>query len=105
MIVGLIVAVGSAENPFVGVIQEAVTLLVICLIDRVGLVTVRVSNVVVFVLVTAFGVEVTVGWTVAEGFVTVEGGSTVVLKNVLTDVISIGKSACQTLELGFEGAY
>ena len=39
----------------------------------------RVSNVMVLVLVIAFGVEVTVGWTVAEGFVMVTGGSTVVL--------------------------
>lgn len=61
MAVGVIVAVGSAENPFVGVMQEAVTVLVTCLIDSVGLVIVRVSNVMVLVLVIAFGVEVTVG--------------------------------------------
>ena len=74
--------------------QEAVAVLVTCMIDRVGLLIVRVSNVIVFVLVIAFGVEVTVGWTVAEGFVIVTGGSTVVLEYVLIDVTSGGILAC-----------
>ena len=45
-----------------------------------------VNKVTVFVVVTGSGVFVTVGVTVAEGLVTVAGGSTVVLVKVLVEV-------------------
>ena len=88
MAVGVIVAVGSGEKALVGVIQEAITVLKTSLTDRVGLFIVKVSRVTVFVVVTGFGVEVTVGWRVVEGLVMVNGGRTVVLVKVLMDVRS-----------------
>lgn len=88
--VGVIVAIGSGEKALVGVIQEAIAVLVTSLTDRVGLFIVKVSKVTVFVLVTGFGVEVTVGWRVVEGFVMVLGAKTVVLVKVLIEVRSTG---------------
>ena len=59
--------------------------------DKVGLVTVIVSKVRVFVVVTSLGVIVVVGCNVVDGFVMVAGGSTVVRVEVLVDVTSRSK--------------
>ena len=82
------VAVGSGDSCFVGVMQVAVTTLVDVVTDKVGSYFVRVTKVRVFVVVTGRGVTVTVGLSVAEGLVRVAGGSTVVLVKVLVEVAS-----------------
>lgn len=82
-IVGVIVAVGSGLSCFAGVMQLAVMVLSTFSTESVGLKIVTVSNVRVTVVVIGRGVEVTVGLRVVDGFVTVTGGSTVVLVKVV----------------------
>ena len=80
--------------------QVALLVLVICLMDSVGLVIVRVTSVTVLVVVTGGGVDVTVGCRVTEALVTVDGGSVVVLVEVLVEVKSVRTLVCYTSECG-----